>query len=300
MALFDLQIILAGFLVALPCALLGCFLVLRKMVMMGDAISHAVLPGIVIAYLFSGDRSSIPMLLGACSMGLISTFLVEYLHKKGGLQSDASIGVTFTTFFAVGIVLISLLAGQVDLDQDCVLYGEIAYVPLDSVILASGLQMGPRIIWTMLVVSILVVAFILVFYKELKINTFDPSFAAVTGISAVLWHYALMSMVTVVTITSFEAVGAILVIAFLAGPSATAYLITHKLKSMLWLSVFFGFTSTVLGYLLALVTQGSVAGAISVAIGLQFAIALAYTQFVKKVMRAEGKGQLQVPMMKPA
>jgi manganese/zinc/iron transport system permease protein len=278
MTLFDLQIVLAGFLVAFPCALLGCFLVLRKMVMMGDAISHAVLPGIVLAYLFSGERGTFTMLVGACSMGLLSTFVIEYLHKKAGLQSDASIGVTFTAFFAVGIILVSLFAGQVDLDQDCVLYGEIAYVPLDTWIMKSGLNLGPRIIWTMAVVSLLVLAFVVFFYKELKINTFDSAFAAVSGMSAVLWHYLLMSMVTVVTITSFEAVGAILVIAFLAGPASTAYLLTDRLKAMLVLSVLFGISATFLGYLLALVTEGSIAGAISVAIGLQFILAFAWVK----------------------
>ncbi|HAR19943.1 MAG TPA: iron ABC transporter [Cytophagales bacterium] len=274
MSSFDLQIILAGFLVALPCALLGTFLVLRKMVMLGDAISHAVLPGIVIAFLFSGERNSGVMLVGACVMGLFSTFLIEYLHKKGGLQSDASIGVTFTAFFALGIILISVLAGQVDLDQDCVLYGEIAYVPLDLWITESGTNLGPRIVWNMSIISVLVILFLFLFYKELTVNTFDSSFAAVAGISATLWHYALMSMVTVVTITSFEAVGAILVIAFLVGPAATAYLLTTKLKNMLWLSVLLGFTATVLGYLLASYTQGSVAGAISIAIGLQFVVVI--------------------------
>ncbi len=284
MTTFDFQIVLAGFLVALPCALLGTFLVLRKMVMMGDAISHAVLPGIVIAFFLSGERNSGVMLLGACLMGLLSTFLIEYLHKRAGLQADASIGVTFTAFFAIGIILISLFAGQVDLDQDCVLYGEIAYVPLDVWISDSGINLGPRIIWNMAIVSLLVIAFIIVFYKELKINTFDPAFATVAGISAVVWHYSLMSMVTVVTITSFEAVGAILVIAFLAGPASTAFLITNRLKNMLLLSVLFGFSSIILGYILALSTQGSVAGAISVAIGLQFIVVMVVQQMRKKRM----------------
>ncbi|MBC7389900.1 MAG: metal ABC transporter permease [Opitutaceae bacterium] len=283
--MFDLQIIIAGFLVALPCALLGCFLVLRKMVMMGDAISHAVLPGIVIAFFLSGERSSGIMLLGACGMGLLSTFIIEYLHKKGGLQTDASIGVTFTAFFAIGIILISLFAGQVDLDQDCVLYGEIAYVPLDVWITDRGINLGPRIIWNMGVVSVLVIAFIYIFYKELKINTFDPSFATVAGISAVIWHYSLMGMVTVVTITAFEAVGAILVIAFLAGPAAAAFLLSSKLKTMLFLSVGFGFSATLIGYFLAYTTQGSVAGAISMAIGFQFMVVFMFYIYKKRHLK---------------
>ncbi len=260
--------------------------------MMGDAISHAVLPGIVLAYLFSGERGSIPMLLGACAMGLLSTFVIEYLHKTAGLQSDASIGVTFTAFFSIGIILISLFADQVDLDQDCVLYGEIAYVPLDAWLLKSGLNLGPRIIWVMSGVSLLVICFLTLFYKELKINSFDPAFAMVSGISALLWHYSLMGMVTLVTITSFEAVGAILVIAFLVGPPATAYLLTTQLKRMLGLSVLFGLSATLLGYGLALLTQGSVAGAIAVAIGTQFIVAFGYYQLLAK----SKKGSLVSPL----
>src|SRR3990170_8563959 len=143
----DLYIILTAALVSTSCALLGCFLVLRKMAMVGDAISHAVLPGIVLAFLISGSRDSITMLVGAGLIGIVTTFLIEFLHKKAKLQTDASIGVTFTWLFAVGVVLISLFAGQVDLDQDCVLYGEIAYVPLDLWITGNGTIMGPRALY---------------------------------------------------------------------------------------------------------------------------------------------------------
>ena len=230
------------------------------------------------------------MLVGASIMGLFSTFVIEYLHKKARLQSDASIGVTFTAFFAVGIILISLFAKQVDLDQDCVLYGEIAYVPLDVWITDAKVNMGPRIIWSMGIVSLLVIAFVYFFYKELKINTFDPAFATAIGLSAAVWHYALMGMVTVVTITSFEAVGAILVIAFLAGPPATAFLLTTRLKSMLFLAVGFSLSATVFGYLLAFAIQGSVAGAISTVIGLQFVVVFVI-HLVKK--RQAGKVSLE-------
>nr|WP_317170087.1 metal ABC transporter permease [Rhodocytophaga rosea] len=122
-------IILAGSLVAVCCSLLGCYLILRKMAMVGDAISHAVLPGIVLAFLFTGSRDSVPMLLGAGILGVLCTFLIEFFHTKARLQTDASIGVTFTWLFALGVILITVFAGQVDLDQDCVLYGEIAYIP---------------------------------------------------------------------------------------------------------------------------------------------------------------------------
>src|SRR4051812_23293078 len=125
-------IILTGSLVAASCGLLGCYLVLRKMALIGDAISHAVLPGIVIAFLISGSRDSLVMIAGAGVIGLLTTFLIEFLHRKARLQEDASIGVIFTTLFALGVILISYYAENIDLDQDCVLYGEIAFVPLDT------------------------------------------------------------------------------------------------------------------------------------------------------------------------
>jgi manganese/zinc/iron transport system permease protein len=124
-------IILTGSLVALCCGLLGSFLLLRQMAMVGDAISHAVLPGIVIAFLLSGSRDALPMLVGAAALGVLATVLIEWLRRVGRVQTDASIGLSYTTLFAIGIILISLFARQVDLDQECVLYGEIAYVPLD-------------------------------------------------------------------------------------------------------------------------------------------------------------------------
>ncbi|MCH2085272.1 MAG: metal ABC transporter permease, partial [Saprospiraceae bacterium] len=126
-----LYIILTASLFAISCSLLGSFLILRKMAMVGDAISHAVLPGIVIAFLLTGSRDSFDMIIGAALLGVFTTFLIEFFHKRARLQTDAAIGVTFTWLFALGIILVSLYAGQVDVDQECVLYGEIAYVPLD-------------------------------------------------------------------------------------------------------------------------------------------------------------------------
>src|SRR5690606_10985394 len=146
-------------------------------------------------------------------------------HKKARLQSDASIGVTFTWLFAIGVILISVYAGQVDLDQDCVLYGEIAYVPLDTIITPDGKNLGPKALYVMGVVFIAVVAFIVTCYKVLLLSTFDPAFATSIGIATSLWHYLLMGAVSATTVASFESVGAILVVALLIAPAATAYLL---------------------------------------------------------------------------
>lgn len=267
-------IILTGTLVATCGGLLGAFLLLRKMSMVGDAISHAVLPGIVIAYLLSGSREVLPMLVGAAAFGVFATVVIEALYRKARLQSDAAIGITFTGLFALGIVLISLFAGQVDLDLDCVLFGEIAYVPIDVWITSGGVNMGPRAVWVTGGLLVLILALIGIGYKGLLLTTFNPEHAASIGISVAFWHYLLMSAVSVTTVVSFESVGAILVVAFLIVPPATAYLLTNKLKPMLALTVLFGFGAAIGGYFLASWIDGSIAGAMSVVAGVFFTIAL--------------------------
>src|SRR5688572_302137 len=273
----DLYIILTGSLVAISCALLGCFLILRKMAMVGDAISHAVLPGIVLAFLISGSRDSVTMLIGAGLIGVFTTFLIEFLHKKAKLQTDASIGVTFTWLFAVGVVLISLFAGKVDLDQDCVLYGEIAYVPLDVIITPSGDSIGPRALYIMSAILIMIILFVTLGYKELFLTTFDPAYATAIGISTTLWHYLLMGAVSATTVASFESVGAILVVALMIAPAATAYLITDNLKWMMIIAVIAGIASSISGYYLAVWLDGSIAGAIATMAGIFFGLTMLFS-----------------------
>ena len=275
-------IILTGALVAVTCGLLGCFLILRKMSMVGDAISHAVLPGIVIAFLLSGSRETLPMLLGAGATGLLATFLIEYFHRRANLQTDAAIGVTFTFLFAVGIILISVFAGQVDIDQDCVLYGEIAYVPIDLWIAANGTVMGPRPVYILSTVLLIVASFIKLGYKELKLTSFDPAFASALGISTALWHYLLMGAVSLATVSSFESVGAILVIAFLIGPPATAYLLTHDLKRMLLITVVLGVFIAFSGYWFAYWLNASIAGCMAVVTGICFATVFSVQRFARQ------------------
>jgi len=266
----DFWIILTGILVAGSCALLGCFLLLRKMAMVGDAISHAVLPGIVLAYLVAQSRASVVVLIGAALFGVLTTVLIELLHKNGRLQMDASIGVSFTWLFAIGVILITFFAGQVDLDQECVLYGEIAYVPLDVWIANNGANLGPVSVWLMGVNLIIVLSFIVLGYKGLVITSFDPVLATALGISTAFWHYALMGAVSLTTVFAFESVGAILVVAFLIGPAATAYLLTEDLKKMLALSFAVGIIGVLGGYALAIWIDGSIAGAMAAVIGIEF------------------------------
>lgn len=273
----DVYIILTAALVSTSCALLGCFLILRKMAMVGDAISHAVLPGIVLAFLVSGSRDSVTMLVGAGLIGIATTFLIEFFHKKARLQTDASIGVTFTWLFAVGVVLISLFAGKVDLDQDCVLYGEIAYVPLDLLVTENGTIFGPRALYVVGTILVVIITFIIVGYKELFLTTFDPAYASAIGISTTLWHYLLMGAVSATTVASFESVGAILVVALLIAPAATAYLLTDHLKWMLIIASLTGVISSITGYYLAVWVDSSIAGAIATMAGVFFGVALLFS-----------------------
>lgn len=281
-------IILTASLFSISCGLLGSFLILRRMAMVGDAISHAVLPGIVIAFLVTGSRDSFQMIAGAALLGIFTTFLIEFFHEKARLQTDAAIGVTFTWLFALGIILISVFAGQVDLDQDCVLYGEIAYVPLDLWITESGVVMGPSALYVAGIILLANLIFIRFGYRYLHLTTFDPAFAASIGISVGLWNYLLMGAVSITTVSAFESVGAILVVALFVVPPATAYLLTDKLQRMLWITVILSVLISVLGYYLAVALDGSIAGAIVSVAGMLFALTFLFapkTGLVTKSLR---------------
>jgi manganese/zinc/iron transport system permease protein len=265
-------IIVIGSLVGIACAWVGCFLVLRRMSMLGDAISHAVLPGIVIAFLMTGSRNVAPMLIGAGALGLLTAFLTDVLNRHGKLQTDASIGVTFTWLFALGVILVSRYASDVDLDLDCVLYGEILYAPFD-VLTVGKIGLGPRSAWTMGIATIANVIFVLLAWKQLKVSTFDAGLAASLGMNIALWHYLLMGFVSLTTVAAFESVGAILVVAMLTVPPNTAYLLTDRLWVMVALATLFGVLSAVLGYALATMINGSIAGAMAVVSGMFYLLA---------------------------
>lgn len=290
-------IVLTGALVGGSCALVGSFLVLRRMAMLGDAISHAVLPGIVIAFLLTGSRGSLVMFIGAVALGLLTTFLIQFLSSKG-VQGDAAIGVAFTFLFAVGVVLVSLYGHYIDLDLECVLYGEIAYAPFDT-LTVGGLDLGPRPVWINGFLFLVNAALVLLFYKQFKLTAFDPGMAAAVGINVTLFHYLLMLMVSVTTVGAFESVGAILVVAMIIVPAAAAYLLTDKLHRMLLWAVAIGMTSSLFGYLLAVSIDASIAGSIAAVAGVQFLLALLFSpahgivskMLVRQQMRERVRGE---------
>ena len=276
MDISTLWIFLIGALVAGSCALVGCFLILRRMAMLGDAISHAVLPGIALAFLLSGSRASWIMFIGATAVGLFSTFLIQTLTRGGRLRGEAAIGVTFTALFAIGVVLISRYASNVDLDLDCVLYGVIEYTPLYTLDI-GGRNFGPQAFWQVLAVFVLVAVSVALFFKELKLTSFDPGLAAAAGISATAVHYGLMALVSLTTVASFEPVGAILVLAMMVAPPAAAYLLCDDLGKMLGISLVIGVLSALTGTLAAHWLDVSTAGMMSVMTGVYFVAALLFS-----------------------
>ncbi|MBL7997250.1 MAG: metal ABC transporter permease [Candidatus Kapabacteria bacterium] len=285
-------ILLTGSLVAICCALCGTFLVLKGMTMVGDAISHAVLPGIAVAFLLTGSRSMSVMLIGAGAVGLLASFLIETMHRRARVQQDASIGITFTWLFALGVLLISVFSSNIDLDQDCVLYGEIAYVPLDM--LDAGGKLIPRAVVMMTVVLGVITVVFASGWKELTLTTFDPALAAGLGIAPMLWHYVLMSCISMTTVAAFESVGAIIVVALFTAPPAAAYLLTASLGRMTALACVFGIVCAVAGYWIALWIDGSIAGAMAVVAGAEVAAALVISRIrAKRVAMVAERGAEQ-------
>ncbi len=234
---FEIQAI--AILVSIACAIPGVFLVLRKMSMMSDAISHSILPGLVIAFFLTGKLNSPLLIVGATLTGLLTVLLVEGISKTRLLKEDAAIGLVFPVFFSVGVILIAKFAGDVHLDVDSVLLGELAFAPFNRVSF-MGMDIGPAAMWTMIVVVLINATFVFVFYKELKIASFDSGLAAALGFLPSVLHYGLMTLVSVTAVAAFDAVGSILVVALIVGPPATAYLLTNKLSVMIGLSIAIG------------------------------------------------------------
>lgn len=230
----DTYVVLIGAMSAGACALLGNYLVLRKMSLMGDAISHAVLPGIVAAFLITSSRGVGAMLVGAAIVGILTALLTQTIHRIGKVEEGAAMGVVFTILFAIGLILIRQQADHVDLDPQCVLFGNIESVYADA---AFGDVPQPAI--NLAVVLLLDSLFVGLLYKQLKITAFDPALATSIGIRSDVMHYALMVMVALTAVASFEAVGSILVIAMLIVPAVAAHLLTDRLPVMLVLSVLF-------------------------------------------------------------
>ncbi len=265
----QIEIQLIAVVVAAACALPGVFLVLRRMSMMSDAISHSILLGIVLAFFVVENLSSPFLVIGAALVGIATVVLVELLQRTGRVREDAAIGLVFPLLFSVGVILISRYASNVHLDIDAVLLGELAFAPFRRVII-SDYDIGPQSLILMTAILLLNALFIGVFYKELKLATFDAGLAATLGFAPAVMHYALMSSVSITAVGAFDAVGSILVVALMIGPPATAYLLSNRLSYMMVISVFLGATAAISGYWLAHWLDASIAGAVATMVGAIF------------------------------
>lgn len=259
-----LWILITACLVAVVCALPGSLLMLKRQSLMGDAIAHAALPGVFLAFFFSGDRSAAYLIPGAALSGWGAAQLSSWLIRKQNLGSDAALGLVFTFLFAVGVILISFFARQIDLDLDCVLYGDIVWIPLERFYVDTK-DMGPLAVW---ILSGTLLLFCLMLWKGWKgwyLTTFDPLFAQAIGFNMGAWNSLLMGMVSLATVVCFRSVGSVLVIAFLSVPAATAALYVRQLKTQLIHACLWGVLSAFLGWVLALPLNISVAGGMACA-----------------------------------
>jgi manganese/zinc/iron transport system permease protein len=266
-AQIEIQII--AIIVAVACAIPGTFLVLRKMSMISDAISHSILPGIVLGFFITQNITSPLLIFLAALTGVLTVVLVELINKSGLVKEDTAIGLVFPALFSIGVILISRNAGDVHIDTDAVLVGELAFAPFDR-LFVNETDLGPKSLWVMGGILLCTTILITVFFKELKISTFDAELAASLGFSPAVIHYALMSVTSITTVGAFDAVGAILVVALMIVPAATAYLLIKDLKRMLTLAILFGAFSAVAGYWLAHWLDTSISGSIATVLGIVF------------------------------
>ena len=265
----QIEIQLIASLVAIACAIPGTFLVLRRLAMISDAISHSILPGIVLGFFITQDLNS-PLLIGLAALtGVLTVVLVEYIQKTGLVKEDTAIGLVFPALFSLGVIMISQNANDVHLDIDAVLLGELAFAPFDRLVV-DGADWGPKSLWVIGLILTVSLILLLLFFKELKLSTFDKGLAATLGFSPALLHYGLMTMSSVTIVGAFDAVGAVLVVALIIAPAASAYLLTDDLKRMLFLSAAIGVLAAISGYWLANLLDASIAGSIATALGLIF------------------------------
>lgn len=270
------EITLIAVVVSIACALPGVFLVLRGTTMVSDAITHTVLLGIVLAFFVTQDLNSPFLIVGATLMGVFTVWAIETLQHTKLLGDDAAIGVVFPLFFSIAIILITRYTGDIHLDQDTVLMGELAFAPFRR-LTVFGIDIGARAFVTMMIILLVNVGFVTLFYKELKVTTFDAAFAAAVGFSPVLIYYGLMTLVSLTAVGAYDSVGSILVVGFMVGPGLTAYLLTHQLKKMIGLTVLFAAVNSIIGVRLAFAFDSSIAGMIAVVTGIICLLAFTFS-----------------------
>jgi manganese/zinc/iron transport system permease protein len=293
----DLTIILTAGLLGTACGLLGPFLVLRRQVLLSDAVAHAVLPGIVLVYILFGSRASLPVILGAGLFAVICVIGIEQIRATGLVKADAATGLVFPTLFALGVIGVTTFASGVHLDLDSTIYGDIAFTPFRTWEL-FGTEMA-RSLPLLAAVTVGNMAMLVLLWKELKASTFDPVFSKVNGISPELVSRILLIAVAVTAVTAFESVGAILVVTMLIVPAATAHLLTVRLLPLVAVSVIVGWISAVGGYGSAVALDASIAGAMGLVATVCFSLAFLLSPRYGIVTRAVRRQRKISPVLSP-
>lgn len=279
---FDGWIIATAIMCALACMLPGCFLLLRRMSLMSDALSHAVLPGIAIGFLLTQSRGNVVMFLGAIAAGIVTAFFTQWLRKHGRVDSGAAMGVVFTTLFAIGLLLIVRGADSVELDPGCVLYGALELTPLDTFTIFGVVV--PKAFAMLSVVFLGNLALVMLLWKELRITSFDPDLADCLGFRSSFMHYLVMTMTAITTVAAFESVGSIIVVAMIIIPAATGKLLANRLVGMLFIAGAVAVVSATLGHFAAVLiprsmgyTSTGTAGMVAVTAGAILLLAIICT-----------------------
>jgi manganese/zinc/iron transport system permease protein len=279
MNMLQVHMLSIALITSITCALPGVFLVLRGVALMSDAISHAILFGIVIMFMLVQSLESPLLMVGAAMAGLVTVAGTELLIATDRLKKDAAIGLVFPLLFSIAVILISSYTRTVHLDMDMVLLGELAFAPFHR-LRVWGVDYGPRALWMMSCLLLANLLFIYFFYKELKIGIFDTIYAQVTGFRPTLVYYLLMTMVSFTAVGSFDVVGSIVVVALMITPAATAFLCVQTLHQMLLVAVSAAALAAFLGYWFASLCDVSIAGSIALVSGLLFIAALVACKYI--------------------
>lgn len=260
--------------VGVICGVIGCFIILRGMALMGDAISHAVLPGVALSYMLG-----INFFFGAVFTGVLTSLGIGFISQNSRIKNDVSIGIMFTAAFASGIIMITLMKSSTDLYH--ILFGNV-------------LAVRPSEMWSTLLIGIFVIVCVYAFYKELLVSSFDSTMAAAYGLPTRVIHYFLMTLLTLVTVASLQTVGIVLVVAMLITPAAAAYLLTNRLWVMLYLSAGIGVLSSILGLYFSYTYNLASGAAIVLAATVLFILAFVFSpkkglvwRFIKNIKKRE-------------
>lgn len=273
---FVTGVVLLAVLTSLACALPGVFVVLRKNSMLVDAIAHAVFPGIVLGFALTHDLRSPLLVLGAALTGLLVVLGSEYLQRTGLVTGDAPQGLVFPALFSVGVIMVSAEFSNIHLDTHAVLVGDLNLAAI-STLTVGGVQIGPSYLYVMLGVLIVNVAFIALLYPQLSVTTFDPAFATSIGVPVRALNTAFMFLVAFTITAAFNAAGAILVLALMIVPGATAYLLSGRLGVVLALTAVIAVAGSLVGFWIAYRLNAATSAGMSMFYGLLFTAVLGLT-----------------------